>query len=155
MWIAASAALRLSRIAAKGIHIAGTEGGSRLRPISRNVFPVSGTRNYSRDPEEAERLANTVSGHRRERANRERLQNDQDTKGVSNGSNRTVVSRAIDGWRRTPLKWTTIPLLVGLIVLIGVQANRQWAQNSRIEPVLDASGHPVRIKGPWSVRWKK
>ncbi|KAI3625425.1 hypothetical protein CBS9595_000786 [Malassezia furfur] len=109
-----------------------------------------GARAYTRDPREAERLAGTVAGHRAERARRERLQREADP--VHSRRRRgSKFSRAWRVWNETPLKWTPLPVLLGAIVLVGVQAHRQWEHNHRIEPVVDASGEPVRTRGPWSL----
>lgn len=152
MWVVTNVVVRASRAATRRFTVVpdATPDGGIGSPRRRRSAPM-GARTYTRDPREAERLAGTVAGHRAERARRERLQREADP--VHSRRRRgSKFSRAWRVWNETPLKWTPLPVLLGAIVLVGVQAHRQWEHNHRIEPVVDASGEPVRTRGPWSVR---
>lgn len=125
--------------------------GSAVRRLLRRPGPPQGARSYSQDPAEAERLAGTIAGHR---AERERIQHAGGDRAGRAGRPATFRERAKRRWSETPIRWAPIPVVLGALVLVGIQAHRQWQRNERIiaEPYIDATGHPVRTKGPWSVR---
>ncbi|MCO5573347.1 hypothetical protein L7F22_027116 [Adiantum nelumboides] len=111
------------------------------------------TRNYSRDPLQAEHEANTVRGHRSERARNEQLKAkalEEESKrasitnpasnsssqqsgshGGNGGQNGNGKDRNIFDWRTTPTKWYPIPVLLGAFVLIGIQARRNYVQDKK------------------------
>lgn len=125
--------------------------GRFVNAVPRRRGALQGARSYVRDPAEAERMAGTVSGHRVERARREQLRRENDVPHARH-RRKSKFSRAWRVWNETPLKWTPLPVLLGAIVLVSVQAHRQWQRNERIvAPIVDGSSEPVRIKGPWSV----
>jgi hypothetical protein len=55
-------------------------------------------------------------------------------------------------WKETPIKWYPIPILLGAIVLIGVQARRLYnADQSGKGKIVDGEGKVVTMSGPWAV----
>ncbi|EPQ28818.1 uncharacterized protein PFL1_03621 [Pseudozyma flocculosa PF-1] len=134
--------------------------------------PRSQRRTYSRDPLQAEHEANTVRGNRaaRERLARETAERAQKEQGSdSNGSGsggagagaggdgrrRPLGSRLSTAWKSTPTKWYPIPVLLGAVVLIGVQARKDYVAEQEGRGVghkiVDENGQVVRMSGPWTV----
>ncbi|CAO1620616.1 unnamed protein product [Parajaminaea phylloscopi] len=128
-----------------------------------------------RDPEQAEREAGTVAGHRAARARAEALakassrddqdggagsaqdggRSDEHGSNSSNGKGFSFSARLQDAWRRTPVKWYPIPILLGALVLVGVQARRNYLSDRAAEQgpgrIVDENGQVVTMSGPWTV----
>ncbi|KAF6767597.1 Phosphatidylserine decarboxylase-related [Kalmanozyma brasiliensis GHG001] len=115
---------------------------------------ISSRRYYSRDPLQAEHEANTVRGNRAARSRiEEQARQDQQGKGKENGgSYQQKLSRS---WFGTQIRWYPIPILLGAVVLVGVQARRNYnaEQNGRGvgTKIVDENGQVVKMQGPWTV----
>ncbi|KAN0063068.1 phosphatidylserine decarboxylase 1 [Thecaphora frezii] len=125
-------------------------------------------RAYSRDPLQAEHEATTVRGNR---AARERLEHESRLRfqeqrnsgrsgsgngdGNEGGKRGSLGSRLSSAWRSTPIRWYPIPVLLGAVVLIGVQARKDYVaeQDGRGvgHRIVDENGQVVRMSGPWTV----
>lgn len=155
MWaLGKDSAVRAARVA-RGVAAAPAPPAAEAQATgARWMAAQPGTRGYSRDPAEAERLAGTVAGQRSERARIHQLHDGDGVQEAPRRRRKSTWSRAWRVWNETPLKWAPLPVLLGAVVLVGVQAHRQWQRNERIvsETLVDATGQPVRVKGPWSVR---
>ena len=65
-------------------------------------------------------------------------------------------ARIKQSWQSTPIKWYPIPILLGAVVLVGVQARKNYiadkeATNGSRSRVVDENGQVIRMKGPWTV----
>ncbi|KAJ9480201.1 Phosphatidylserine decarboxylase proenzyme 1, mitochondrial [Pseudozyma hubeiensis] len=115
---------------------------------------VSSRRYYSRDPLQAEHEANTVRGNRaaRSRLEQHSRQDEQGKQKEHQGSYKQKLSRS---WSDTPIKWYPIPILLGAVVLVGVQARRNYVaeQNGKGvgTKIVDENGQVVKMQGPWTV----
>lgn len=107
------------------------------------VHAALGVRAYSRDPREAEHAATTVRGHRAERARRTQWEQAHEQR-KSEGA----FSRAWRAWRATPVQWKPLPIVLGTLVLVGVQARREYVKQ-RGPGVIDENGRPVSEDGPF------
>ncbi|KOS14530.1 psd1-phosphatidylserine decarboxylase 1 [Malassezia pachydermatis] len=119
------------------------------RPLAGRAPPTArlglgAVRAYVRSPLEAEKEASTVRGQRAERA---RLQKLPRTTAEAGGP----WARARRAWRETPLKWSPIPIALGAVVLVGVQAHREYNRHRRDAALVDEHGRPVRESGPWAL----
>lgn len=130
-----------------------TQASSTLYRI--HLPSVSNRRYYSRDPLQAEHEANTVRGNRAARSRSEehaRQQHQQNQQQGDQSSYQTKLSRS---WRDTPIKWYPIPILLGAVVLVGVQARRNFIAERDGKGVgtkiVDENGQVVRMQGPWTV----
>lgn len=63
-----------------------------------------------------------------------------------------------DSWRRTPIRWYPIPILLGAVVLVGVQARRNYVADIEAAggrsvggKIVDENGQVVTMSGPWTV----
>lgn len=56
-------------------------------------------------------------------------------------------------WKTTPIKWYPIPILLGAVVLIGVQARKMYVADLKGSrgKIVDENGQIVSMKGPWTV----
>ncbi|WFD30215.1 phosphatidylserine decarboxylase [Malassezia sp. CBS 17886] len=118
-----------------------------VRPGARAALLA---RAYARTPEDAERAANTVRGHGSERTRRESLRHVEERRGAAGGGGEGAGSmwrRAAATWRSTPLKWTPLPAVLGALVLVGVQAHREWQKGERAAPIVDADGLSLYVLG--------
>lgn len=113
----------------------------RLVQLAR--FP-RGIRAYARDPAAAQHEASTVRGHRAARAERERLSTaaPESTWGKS-----LLTERTKRTWRTTKTQWKPIHVALGALVIVGVQAAREWNR----EVTVDEHAKPVS-SGPWLVQ---
>lgn len=115
---------------------------------------ISTRRYYSRDPLQAEHEANTVRGNRaaRSRAEEQAREHQQEKQKGNQGSYKQKVFRS---WSGTPIKWYPIPILLGAVVLVGVQARRSYVaeQNGKGvgTKIVDENGQVVKMQGPWTV----
>nr|CDI53175.1 related to PSD1-phosphatidylserine decarboxylase 1 [Melanopsichium pennsylvanicum 4] len=106
-----------------------------------------------RDPLQAEHEANTVRGNRaaRIRAEEQSQQKSQSKQGQS-GSYKQKLS---DSWTGTQIKWYPIPIFLGAVVLVGVQARRNYVAERDGKGVgtkiVDENGQVVKMQGPWTV----
>lgn len=65
----------------------------------------------------------------------------------------TLAARMVNAWKTTPIKWYPIPALLGAVVLVGIQARRNYNKD-RSESrgkIVDENGKIVTMKGPWTV----
>ena len=115
---------------------------------------VSSRRYYSRDPLQAEHEANTVRGNRaaRSRSEEQARQHQEGQHKQQGGSYMQKLSRS---WSGTQIKWYPIPILLGAVVLIGVQARRNYVAERDGKGVgtkiVDENGQVVKMQGPWTV----
>ncbi|KAJ1023484.1 hypothetical protein NDA16_003101 [Ustilago loliicola] len=114
----------------------------------------SSKRYYSRDPLQAEHEANTVRGNRaaRSRTEEQARQQQENKQNAEDGSYKQKLSRS---WSGTQIKWYPIPILLGAVVLVGVQARRNYVAERDGKGVgtkiVDENGQVVRMQGPWTV----
>ncbi|TKY86129.1 hypothetical protein EX895_004954 [Sporisorium graminicola] len=121
------------------------------RPLSS-----SAKRYYSRDPLQAEHEANTVRGNRVARGRTEeqarQFHQSQQGREEQKPSYKQKLSRS---WSGTPIRWYPIPILLGAVVLVGVQARRNYIAeqngNGVGTKIVDENGQVVRMQGPWTV----
>ncbi|SPC67458.1 related to PSD1 - phosphatidylserine decarboxylase 1 [Ustilago sp. UG-2017b] len=119
-----------------------------------NLYSYSSKRHYSHDPLQAELEANTVRGNRvaRSRIEEQARQQEESRQKAEEGSYKQKLSRS---WSGTQIKWYPIPLLLGAIVLVGVQARRNYVAERDGKGVgnriVDENGQVVRMQGPWTV----
>lgn len=63
--------------------------------------------------------------------------------------------RLVTRWRNTPTRWYPIPVLLGAVVLLGVQARREYISErdgkGRGAKIVDENGEVVKVQGPWTV----
>ncbi|SPO27127.1 related to PSD1 - phosphatidylserine decarboxylase 1 [Ustilago trichophora] len=118
-------------------------------------FPsISSRRYYSRDPLQAEHEANTVRGNRaaRSRTEEQARQYQEGKQKEDGGSYKQKLSRS---WSGTQIKWYPIPILLGAVVLVGVQARRNYVAERDGKGVgtkiVDENGQVVKMQGPWTV----
>jgi phosphatidylserine decarboxylase len=80
-------------------------------------------------------------------------QSDQTTPSTSSPFSTVVVARLGTAWRTTPIKWYPIPIFLGALVLVGVQARRNYNKdrNESRGKVVDENGKIVTMQGPWTV----
>lgn len=113
---------------------------------------ISSRRYYSRDPLQAEHEANTVRGNRAARSRIEEQARQHEEDKQKEGSYKQRLSSS---WRDTPIKWYPIPILLGAVVLVGVQARRNYVaeQNGKGvgTKIVDENGQVVKMQGPWTV----
>lgn len=121
-----------------------------IRPLSSSTRRFSG-----RDPLQAEHEANTVRGNRAARSRLEeqaREQRQGKQKEHQGSSYKQKLSRS---WFGTQTKWYPIPILLGAVVLVGVQARRNYnaEQNGKGvgTKIVDENGQVVKMQGPWTV----
>jgi phosphatidylserine decarboxylase len=65
----------------------------------------------------------------------------------------TLSERIANAWKTTPVKWYPIPALLGAIVLVGIQARRNYVADKKGNrgKVVDENGNVVTMSGPWTV----
>lgn len=97
-----------------------------------------GVRAYARDPDAAQLEAATVRGHRAARAQRERLAHAH--------AHESGWARFKRTWRASKPQWRPIHVALGALVLVGVQASREWYRGG----VVDEHARPA-ASGPWSM----
>ncbi|PWY97487.1 phosphatidylserine decarboxylase [Testicularia cyperi] len=123
-----------------------------IPPLQLRLLPSP--RHYSRDPLQAEHEANTVRGHRsaRLRSEKEARKSPEDQSDSNDRSYREKLSRS---WFGTQVKWYPIPILLGAVVLVGVQARRNYVAERDGKGVgnkiVDENGQVVKMQGPWTV----
>ncbi|CAO1613020.1 unnamed protein product [Sympodiomycopsis kandeliae] len=111
----------------------------------------------SRDPLQAEREANTVAGNRLARAQAEKQHNyTGGNGGPRDDDKQNRKGRISEAWKSTPIKWYPIPILLGAVVLVGVQARRNYiadrdAQEGSKGKIVDENGQVITMSGPWTV----
>ncbi|SJX62471.1 related to PSD1-phosphatidylserine decarboxylase 1 [Sporisorium reilianum f. sp. reilianum] len=121
------------------------------RPLS-----FSSKRYYSRNPLQAEHEANTVRGHRAARSRSdEQARQFHQSKQAGQDQNPSYKQKLSRSWSSTPIKWYPIPILLGAVVLVGVQARRNYVaeQNGKGvgTKIVDENGQVVKMQGPWTV----
>lgn len=147
------------------------------QPIQQSSQSIYSIRSYSsqRDPNQAEKEANTVRGNRVARARAEAFEKEQrsihtqpskeDAEQKQKGQEQheeykegrtyagsTMAERISNAWRTTPIKWYPIPALLGAIVLVGIQARRNYvADRQGRGKIVDENGKVVTMSGPWTV----
>ncbi|CDU26083.1 related to PSD1-phosphatidylserine decarboxylase 1 [Sporisorium scitamineum] len=111
---------------------------------------------YSRDPLQAEHEANTVRGNRAARSrSEEQARQFHHSKQGGEEQRSSYKHKLSRSWSSTPIKWYPIPILLGAVVLVGVQARRNYVaeQNGRGvgTKIVDENGQVVKMQGPWTV----